>query len=353
MSLRDLILDTFAAAAEPAQLGPRWDGVRMPVAAFSRLMSVEDCAGDLLVRWRELEIEDAVPTFMRDEVTHRTHERMARMLAVRAQLRELLQAYRDAGIDITLLKGAAFLATGLRPLRPFADLDVLVRTTDTERACVVMQSLGYASETRLGIEDHHHLPPFTRHGAVPVELHVRTLNREPAREAPDVPSIEIEPGTRVLAPTEWCWHALAHEARHHDLAGRVRGALDVVALASRYPEIEWAAIAERSRTATDPIGVVARSVLRIRPDLPMRVRVGSRVRAACATYGRERAARGAASEKAFAAALYRIGMLALGTDRWEHRLDPPRDRGAAARLVPRPVLHLATLVAIAMGRDVN
>jgi hypothetical protein len=87
--------------------------------------------------------------------------------------------------------------------------------------------------------------------------------------------------------------------------------------------------------------------------LPLRVGIGSRVRAGCATYGRERAARGAASEKAFAAALYRIGMLALGTDRWEHRLDPPRARGTAARLVPQPIFHLATLVAITMGRDVN
>jgi hypothetical protein len=353
MSLRDLILDTFAVAADPAQLGRRWRGVRMPAAAFARLMSVEDCAGDLLVRWRELGIEDAVPTATLDDVTRRTHEQMARMLAVRAQLGELVEAYRDAGIEVTLLKGAAFLATGLRQLRPFTDLDLLVRTADIERARAVMQSLAYASDTELAIEDHHHLPPFTRRGAVAVELHVRTLNRGLALSAGDVPSIEVEPGTHVLTPTEWCWHALAHEARHHDLAGRVRGALDVVALASHHTDIDWLAIAQRSRAATDHIGVVARSVLRIRPDLPMHVSAGSRLRAACATYGRERAARGAASEKAFAAALYRIGMLALGADRWEHRLDPPRARGAAARLVPRPVFHLATVVAITMGRDVN
>ncbi|HJU64137.1 MAG TPA: nucleotidyltransferase family protein [Gemmatimonadaceae bacterium] len=352
MSLRELILDTFAAGGDVDELGRRWGGVRMSGAAFTRLLSVEDCASDLLVRWRQLGIEARLPAFVRDEVTRRTHGDMARMLTVRVQLRELVDGFRKSGIEITLLKGAAFLASGMRQLRPFTDLDLLVPAAQVDAARALMSSLGYTSNDELAIQDHHHLPPFARRGSVPVELHLRTLHRDTA-EAEVTASMPIEPGVRVLAPTEWCWHALAHEARHHDLAGRVRGALDVAALAERYADIDWGVIAQRSHQSVDHIGVVALSVLRIAPQLPLHVSAGARWRARCASYGRERAARGASSEKAFAAALYRIGMLALGTDRWEHRLDPPRAKGAAGRLVPARVSHLASLVAITLGREVS
>ncbi|MGH7719017.1 MAG: nucleotidyltransferase family protein, partial [Gemmatimonadaceae bacterium] len=275
-------------------------------------------------------------------------------LAVRMQLRSLLAELRARGVEVTLLKGAAFLATRMRPHRPCTDLDLLVRAEDVERACGAMTALGYRSRSELRIDGHHHLPPFVRADALPVELHLRTLNRELARDDVTSSSRALEPGVLVLHPTEWCWHALAHEARHHDLAGRVRGALDVAALCERCGgDIDWTAIAARARGWPDDIGVVALSVRALCPDVPLRVGVASRIRAACLTYGRERAARGAASDRAFAAAMYRLGMLVLGSDGAEDGEERVPARGAAMRYVPAPVSDLASLMAITLGRDVS
>jgi hypothetical protein len=63
-----------------------------------------------------------------------------------AQLEEAVAAMNDRGVTPVLLKGAATLATtpyGRRGVRLMADLDVIVRPEETERAVAALTAIGY------------------------------------------------------------------------------------------------------------------------------------------------------------------------------------------------------------------
>lgn len=266
MPLRDLILDTLAREARAEQVAPRWEALRIRPRAFARLLALEDCASDLLVRLDALAITDRVPAPLLGLVQRRARRERAHMLAMRIQLRALLDAFRDRGISVTLLKGAAFLDTGLRPYRACMDIDIAPAARDLEAAVDVLRALGYVARAGTGLPaDHHHLPPFDREGAVPVEVHTRLLGGATAPVLDEAVTREIAPGVRVLTPTEWCWHAIAHDAQHPISFGRVHTALDVGALVDAYGmEIDWATIAGRA----------ARSPHRVEPQIASAQRLG-------------------------------------------------------------------------------
>lgn len=73
---------------------------------------------------------------------HLTRRRNARAYG---QLREVLLGLRAAGIEAIVLKGAALAAEVYQDsgLRPFADMDILVRRRDLQRAHDILRDLGY------------------------------------------------------------------------------------------------------------------------------------------------------------------------------------------------------------------
>jgi len=266
MPLRDLILDTLAREARAEQVAPRWEALRIRPRAFARLLALEDCASDLLVRLAALAITERVPPALLGLVQRRARRERAHMLSMRVQLLALLDALRAGGVRVTLLKGAAFLHTGLRPHRACMDIDLAVGARDVEPVAEVLRALGYAPRPGTGLPaDHHHLPPFDREGAVPVEVHTRLLGDTPL---PEEAMRDVAPGVRVLTPTEWCWHAIAHDAQHPISFGRVQTALDVGALVDAYgAAIDWATIASRA----------ARSPHRVEPQIASAQRLGYRL----------------------------------------------------------------------------
>jgi hypothetical protein len=89
---------------------------------------------------------------------------------------------QSAGIEVVLLKGAAYLGT-LYPAydRPMVDVDVLVRESDREAARSVLRSLGYESfdppsTWRYSFADHYNWA-FTAEGRPVIEVHTRFCAR--------------------------------------------------------------------------------------------------------------------------------------------------------------------------------
>ena len=96
-----------------------------------------------------------------------------------AAVAELLDGFASAKIDIVLLKGAALAPTLYRDpaLRPFADIDLLVRADKIDNAKTILQNNGYEIAPELLSENfnrRYHLNlPFVRPtgGPVHIELH--------------------------------------------------------------------------------------------------------------------------------------------------------------------------------------
>jgi hypothetical protein len=77
------------------------------------------------------------------------HQAAERTAAARETLRELAANLRGAGIPFILLKGStlAELVYGDAHLRPFYDVDIVVRRADLAAAEALLGSMGYAGET--------------------------------------------------------------------------------------------------------------------------------------------------------------------------------------------------------------
>ena len=93
----------------------------------------------------------------------------------------LLQAFEQVGIDAVVLKGLALIARFYRDpgLRPMADVDVLVSSTDVERVSAIAGGLGWRSRHRLtpGFLRVKHAGPFDHQAGVACDIHWRCSKR--------------------------------------------------------------------------------------------------------------------------------------------------------------------------------
>ena len=350
MALRELILDTFAVTPDIPALADAWRRLRLSPRVFTRLIAVEECASDLLLRLRALRLTDQLPNPLLEELTARARSETGRMLAVRAQLEMLISAFQGANVPVTLLKGAAFLATGMRRHRSCSDIDLLVAPEHVDSAVVVLNNVGYRSTGSAKLSNSQHLPPFARQDAPLVELHTRALYRIRGEGEAGWQSEEVEGGISVLAPTDWCWHALAHEAVHRETAGRARGALDVAALIEHYgARIDWSRVAEHAAEWPDSVDATVLSLCRLGHDVPLAVSRRTRLSSTCTARAREYAARVAATDEQFAFAMLKIGGLTFGSPRtW---IAYRRAGGvSSAGMLPSLARDAARLARILVGR---
>ena len=151
---------------------------------------------------------------------------------LRRPLAELLEAGADAGLDLIVLKGAA-LAERVYPrpsLRPFGDIDVLVRREDAASAHALLSTLGYAADPAAWADlqaGHTCQLSFFRHtpqAPVVVELHTDLLNNVLLHQIQtDLPGLwqrsvwTILAGrkARVLGPEDQILHLCLHLAGHY------------------------------------------------------------------------------------------------------------------------------------------
>jgi hypothetical protein len=203
------------------------------------------------------------------------------------QLREVLTAFGRADIDTILLKGPALAADYYSDpaLRPFTDLDLLVRRRHRERAIDVLTALGYAhgSPGRSLAYELEHAPAayFVAPGSrLPVDLHWECVAHPGSSRATELAADEIwsrvRPSSswgeaaRTLAPEDLVIYLAAHFAIHHSLAGALWQLDLALVLKLHGAMLDWDAVVARSqrwgaagavyfalRTVGDALGVTA------------------------------------------------------------------------------------------------
>jgi hypothetical protein len=185
----------------------------------------------------------------------------ARYTVFARELGAVLDAFAGAGVPALVLKGAA-LAEILYPdpaLRPFADLDFLIRRRDLERADCALRAAGYAR-----LADEHSwqydaewdaATVYERHGGARVDLHWALLS-EPrcgwdAAAAETVWERAVDArlagrAARTLGREDTLLHLAAHLAIHHALAG-LPWVWDLALIVERWgPALDWAAVHARA-----------------------------------------------------------------------------------------------------------
>ncbi|MET0550958.1 MAG: nucleotidyltransferase family protein [Xanthomonas sp.] len=192
---RGLRLATETLAQELARPGapmPDWSGLHWQLAAAA---AVAHGVAPLLSQ-RSQWPDRAWRTFLDGQREHVAH-RYQRIAALLQRIDALAQT---AGLAIVPLKGAALHALGLyRPGdRPMADIDLLVRPEDAERAATLLGALGYVAEfaqwkhQTFRPANAQAVPALGEHRDTPIniELHVRIQERLPLRA--------VDLGVRIL-----------------------------------------------------------------------------------------------------------------------------------------------------------
>lgn len=156
-----------------------------------------------------------------------------RALRMESQLREIVAAFGDAGVETLILKGQALAWTHYPDptTRPASDIDLLVRSGQFDQARHVMEKLNYRSVTRTftGIfRDVHCEENYVRnngahrHGDLSVELHweldpFATLQRPGATDGLFARAIKVQAPSfafRTLQPVDALLHGALHMVKH-------------------------------------------------------------------------------------------------------------------------------------------
>ena len=179
---------------------------------------------------------------------------------LRRQLEQVARALNDAGIEPTLLKGAAYLIGDVYPAsaaRLTGDLDILVPQHRGRDAIAAMQSIGFGSDLPIP-ESHHHFPRM-RHIETDILIDVHTRLQHDLSD-PIVPVAWVHEqsqliefrGTRVRMPppTILVGHNIVHDQLNHERYARktieLRQLLDLAILRSRYEQqIDWGELDRR------------------------------------------------------------------------------------------------------------
>lgn len=183
-ALYDTTEKLAAELAAPAQAAPEWSEPEWLMArAVAAIHGIAPLLGTAL-RWRGPE---GWTRFLREE-TEREQRRHWQIREVLLGLDDLLQR---TAIPALALKGAALHEPGLyRPgERPMADVDLLVRGSDFERASQALERLGFQESWRLWKNTifsaraggRFSAPQWSGEHPLKIELHERICERLPAR----------------------------------------------------------------------------------------------------------------------------------------------------------------------------
>jgi hypothetical protein len=201
-----------------------------------------------------------VPLDARRRLTGSLATGSARHLVMTRELARVLRRGAEEGIEILVLKGPA-LAESVYPhpaLRPFGDLDLLVRPADRLRMDAVLRALGH----RRVADEHSWEFDVAFDGAtvyeaptgVRVDLHWSLLTEprftwnDPAQAdvwERAVPLTLAETPARGLGPEDLVLHLAAHLAVHHSLTGLLR-AWDIALILGRDGDLDWDALLARA-----------------------------------------------------------------------------------------------------------
>lgn len=242
--------------ALPGWTSPQWEAlVRQARSAnlLSRLAAVAEDAGVL----------PQVPAAPRAHLEAARVVSQAHAEAVRREVTQLRKALASTGIDIILLKGAAYLYAGLPAARGrlFSDVDILVPGAALAEVEAALMQHGWATTHHNAYDQRyyrrwmHELPPL-RHVSRQTVLDVHHAILPPtARLKPDSAkllaasrAVSGEPRLRLLAPADMVLHSAAHLFFNEDLGSGLRDLVDLDSLLrdfGRPPEF-WPELSARA-----------------------------------------------------------------------------------------------------------
>jgi hypothetical protein len=184
-----------------------------------RSISKQNCSDwppDLLARLKETALRQA-----------------AAELLLEADLRLLLHAFAEAGIEPLLLKGTA-LAYSLYPepwLRPRCDTDLLVAASEREKAAALLQKMGYETLLEENMDYVSAQKSYSKTGpgirfSYDLHWHISNTNRQFSRSFADehlfaaaVPVPALGEHARTLSKIDSLLYACFHRAGHFSHSG--------------------------------------------------------------------------------------------------------------------------------------
>ncbi|MCG8505411.1 MAG: nucleotidyltransferase family protein [Sphingomonadales bacterium] len=218
--------------------------------------------GKLAVLADDAGIRDGLPRAVRwaFEAADLACAENARML--RWEVNRLTHALRQTSITPVLLKGAAYVISGLQAGRGrmASDLDILVARGDLADVEKAVIAGGWQPELEDGYDERyyrdwmHELPPYRHEDRETlIDIH-HTILPLTGRIRPDAAAMLADSATieghraRILSPEDMVVHAAVHLAQDGDLSNRLRDLVDLSQLVEEFRQSSgfWGRLADRT-----------------------------------------------------------------------------------------------------------
>ena len=184
--------------------------------------------------------------------------------AVRREVAYIRKALTRTGVDVVLLKGAAYLFAELPAARGrlFSDVDILVPGSALAEVEAALMLHGWATthhdpyDQRYYREWMHELPPMmhvtrqtvldVHHAIVPTTARLKPQSGKLLAASRPVPG---EPGVRTLAPADMVLHSAAHLFLNEELSSGLRDLADLDSLLRHFGQDPgfWNELVARAR----------------------------------------------------------------------------------------------------------
>lgn len=189
---------------------------------------------------------DAVPSAPRNHLVSALTIARRQALAVAWEVNCIAQALGQAGIPFTLLKGAAYVMSGLAAGegRTFSDVDILVQKDQLERTEVALMVHGWKSshtdayDQRYYRQWMHEIPPMVHvsrgttvdvhHAILPETARIKVNTRALFDALVALPQQQAH--VHVLSPADMLLHSATHLFNEGDLDNGLRDLFDLDAL---------------------------------------------------------------------------------------------------------------------------
>lgn len=179
------------------------------------------------------------------------------------ELKKVLRSFEEAGIRTLILKGAALAQEvwGNVALRDMADIDLLVREEDLEKADTVLIESGYGYYEGYRAkewyeENHHHLAPYNNPAkSMVIEVHrnivkpngLFRINADELWERANPMSFgDID--TETLSPEDTIIHLCLHLSYDGNFVGNIRALADICRVIEKFGDrINWDWLVEEAQ----------------------------------------------------------------------------------------------------------
>ena len=186
----------------------------------------------------------------------------ARNMRMLSEFHGLAVALQERGLPFLPVKGVHLCTSLYENIgeRAIWDIDLLVRLEQIRAVIDVVEQIGYKTsrpfDLDLEVRSYHHVPPFLKRGAPPLEIHWTLLNprfqnglnwEELWGRSVVERLAEVE--AHVLSPEDLLVYLCAHVAYQHLYIDALRSLYDIKLLIHKHAgDMNWGAITARAQT---------------------------------------------------------------------------------------------------------